>query len=152
MFLPRGRPGTIFTPRSWKWCEITPFSWNVVEFHPFPLKLGNPGEFHPRVEIPLPEPYETQYFYSLPWNPPGRAIPTFSTFSHKTWKFIIFHGISKKILIPHEIHQNPDFGTSKHLRNLLVSLLFSAPGPPGPHIYLKVQISTPFHQNGGEIA
>ena len=28
--------------------------------------------------------------------------------------------------------------------------MFSAPGPPGPHFYLKVPISTPFHQNGGE--
>ena len=54
---PRGRPGTISTPRSWKWCKITPFSWNVVEFHPFPLKLGNLGEFHPRAEIPSLKPY-----------------------------------------------------------------------------------------------
>ena len=38
MFLPRGRPGTIFTPRSWKWCKFSPFPWNVVEFHPFPQK------------------------------------------------------------------------------------------------------------------
>ena len=29
--------------------------------------------------------------------------------------------------------------------------MFSAPGPPGPHFYLKVPIFTPFHQNGGEI-
>ena len=57
VFPPRGRPGTISTPRSWKWCEITPFPWNVVKFHPFPPKLGNSGEFHPRAGIPLPEPY-----------------------------------------------------------------------------------------------
>ncbi len=53
-------------------------------------------------------------------------------------------------MIPHENHQKTDFCTSKHLRNLLVPLLFSAPGPPGPHIYQKVPIPTPFHQNGGE--
>ena len=64
---------------------------------------------------------------------------------------MIFTEISRKITISHENHQKSDFGTSKYLRNLLVSLMFSAPGPPGHHFYLKVPIFTAFHQNGGEI-
>ena len=107
-----------------------------------PIKLGNSGEFRPRAEIPLPEPYETQYFLQPPVESTRACDSNF---------FLLFQIKHENSSFPQEFQEKHDFTCkSPEIRLLYLKtpkkpigfVAVFSPGPAGAPLLPK---STNFH-------